>query len=369
MQLRQVQAHEAPGGGVRKVRRRGHPVQGAPRATGPYQLGHAGGAYLVPEVAALAYRQFARHRAQGPGEGSLLGSVRGGRSQRERTAAGRAPHRGALPETGRGGGGGGVRRGHGRRGGARSAQGHRRAQAVGAAPTGNEGRDFGGQAQEDRQTPQGGGCLPRVGQSPGVDDAGGDPGDPSRPPSVGSARRWPLRHLRSQRPVPPGHQPQQPPQATTRTERARDHHPQREADAAGGGRRPVRQRPSRQDHHRPQQAAAQVALRHAEGQARAFPPEPARQARRLLRSFGHRGRPGIAAAPVRAAEEDGARVVQALHLQQAGRAGSGHHHQERQEVGGAGASRGVGHLGGSHQGASHPAQPRSHVAPLGHSGL
>ena len=32
VQLRQVQAHEAPRRGVREVRRRGHPVQGAPRA-------------------------------------------------------------------------------------------------------------------------------------------------------------------------------------------------------------------------------------------------------------------------------------------------------------------------------------------------
>ena len=36
---------------------------------------------------------------------------------------------------------------------------------------------------------------------------------------------------------------------------------------------------------------AQVPVRHAQGQAGPVPPEPARQAGRLLRPFGHRGRP------------------------------------------------------------------------------
>ena len=125
---------------------------------------------------------------------------------------------------------------------------------------------------------------------------------------------------RPERPLPPRHQPQQPAEAAAGAERSRDHHPQREADAAGGGRRPVRQRPSRQDHHRPEQAPAEVAVRHAQGQAGPVPPEPARQARRLLGPFGHRRRPRAEAAPVRPAEEDGARALQAVHLQQARRA-------------------------------------------------
>ncbi len=99
---------------------------------------------------------------------------------------------------------------------------------------------------------------------------------------------------RPQRPLPPRHQPQQPPQAPAGAQRSRDHHPQREADAAGGGRRAVRQRPPRQDHHRSQQAPAQVAVRHAQGQAGPVPPEPARQARRLLGPLGHRRRPRAA---------------------------------------------------------------------------
>ena len=58
-----------------------------------------------------------------------------------------------------------------------------------------------------------------------------------------------------------------------------------------------------------------------------LPPEPARQARRLLGPFGHRRRPGAEAAPVRSAEEDGARAVQAVHLQQARGAAARRHHQ------------------------------------------
>ena len=45
--------------------------------------------------------------------------------------------------------------------------------------------------------------------------------------------------------------------------------------------------------HRPGQPAAQVAVGHAQGQAGALPAEPARQARRLPRPLGHRGRPSL----------------------------------------------------------------------------
>ena len=140
------------------------------------------------------------------------------------------------------------------------------------------------------------------------------PGDPARTAPAGAARRRPLRHVGPQRPLSPRHQPQQPPEAADRAARARHHRPQRKADAAGSGRRAVRQRPPRPRHHRHQQAPAEVAVRHAQGQAGPLPPEPARQARRLLGPFGHRDRPGAEAAPVRPAEEDGARAVQAVHL-------------------------------------------------------
>src|SRR5690348_11389560 len=74
----------------------------------------------------------------------------------------------------------------------------------------------------------------------------------------GPARRRPLRDLRPQRPLPPRHQPQQPPQAAARPRRARDHRQQREADAAGGRRRPVRQRSPRPARHRAEIGRAHV---------------------------------------------------------------------------------------------------------------
>ena len=72
---------------------------------------------------------------------------------------------------------------------------------------------------------------------------------------------------------------------------------QREADAAGGRRQPLRQR-SRGRRSRSRQPPAQVAVRHAQGQAGAFPPEP-RASASILRPFGHRRRPAAQAAPVR----------------------------------------------------------------------
>ncbi len=49
---------------LREVRRRGHRLEGPPRADGPYRAGRAGRAHLVPEVAAVAHRPAARHAAQ-----------------------------------------------------------------------------------------------------------------------------------------------------------------------------------------------------------------------------------------------------------------------------------------------------------------
>ncbi len=52
---------------------------------------------------------------------------------------------------------------------------------------------------------------------------------------------------------------------------------------AGGRGRALRQRPPRPPGHRARQPPAEVAVRHAQGQAGPLPSEPARQARRLLR--------------------------------------------------------------------------------------
>ena len=84
--------------------------------------------------------------------------------------------------------------------------------------------------------------------------AGDDPrrraGDPARAAPDGAARWWPLRDLRPERPLPPGHQPEQPAEAPSRPRCARDHRQQREAHAPGGRRRAVRQRSPRSSGHR-----------------------------------------------------------------------------------------------------------------------
>ena len=62
----------------------------------------------------------------------------------------------------------------------------------------------------------------------------------------------------------------------------------------------------------PNNRALKSPVRHAQGQAGPLPSEPARQARRLLRPFGYRRRPGAEDLPVRPAEGNGSRAVQAL---------------------------------------------------------
>ena len=194
-------------------------------------------------------------------------------------------------------------------------------------------------------------------------------GDPARSAAAGAARRRPLCHVRPQRSLSPRHQPQQPPEAADRAARAGHHHPQRKAHAAGSGRCAVRQRPPRPRHHRRQQAPVEVARRHAQGQAGPLPAEPARQARRLFRPLGHRGRSRTQAASVRPAEEDGARTVQAVHLFAARRQGSVHHGEAGQEAGRKGEAGGLGHPRRGDPRASGAAQPRADAASPRHPGF
>ena len=111
--------------------------------------------------------------------------------------------------------------------------------AVGPAPPEDD------QAAEDRHRLQPARRPRPAHQRPAGHDPRGRAGDPARPAPHGAARRWPLRHLGPQRPLPPRHQPQQPAEEAARPRRARDHHQQREAHAPGGRRRAVRQRPPR----------------------------------------------------------------------------------------------------------------------------
>ena len=202
-----------------------------------------------------------------------------------------------------------------------------------------------------------------------MDDSGRDSGAAAGVAPAGASRRRPFRHVRLERSLSPRHQPQQPPEEADGAARAGRDRPQRKAHAAGSRGRAVRQRPPRPRAARHQQPPAQVAVRHAQGQAGPLPPEPARQARGLFGPFGHRRRPGTETAPVRLAEEDGARAFQAVHLSPARSRGPLHHHQAGQGNGRAAGIDRLGHSRGCDSRASGAAQPRSHAAPPRHSGF
>ena len=219
------------------------------------------------------------------------------------------------------------------------------------------------QAAEGRQR------VHQVREPARVDGPRGGPGDPAGAAPDGAARRRPLRDERPERPLPARDQPEQPPQAAARPRRARDHRQQREADAPGGRRRAVRQRPPRPRGHGPGQPAAEVALRHAQGQAGPLPPEPARQARRLLGPLGDRRRAEPEAAPVRPAEADGARALQAVHHEPARRAQGRPEHQGGEEVRRLDGARGLGRARGGHRRAPGAAEPRADAAPPRHPGV
>ena len=95
----------------------------------------------------------------------------------------------------------------------------------GAARTELEGR-YRPKARAHAQAAGSGRGLPPIRQPPGMDDPGRGAGHPAGYPPHGAAGRRPFRHLRPERPVPPGHQPQQPPQTAAGAGRAGYHRAQ-----------------------------------------------------------------------------------------------------------------------------------------------
>jgi DNA-directed RNA polymerase subunit beta' len=81
------------------------------------------------------------------------------------------------------------------------------------------------------------------------------------------------------------------------------------------------------------------------------------------------GRPRAQAAPVRPAQEDGARAVQAVHLLAPAELRHGQYHQGRQAHGREGTAGSVGHPRGGHPRASRAAEPRADAASPGHPGV
>ena len=366
--VREVQAPEAPRGGLREVRGGGRARQGAPGADGPHRAREPGRPHLVSQVPPVAHRAGARHDPPRDRAGPLLRGLRGGRAGHDGPRAGPAPHRRDVPRRARAVRGR-LRRPHGRGGDPRAAadhgpRGRDREGAVGA-------RDdrLGSPHEEAHQAPQAPGRSQEFRQQAGMDGAQGAARAAAGASPARAPRRRAVRHLRPERPLPAGHQPQQPAEAPARPQRARDHRAQREADAAGVGGRPPRQRPPGARHHRLEQAGPEVARGHDQGQAGALPPEPARQAGRLLGKVRDRGRADPEAPPVRPAQEDGPRAVPAVRVREARDARARDHHQGREEARGARRPGGVGHPGGGDPRAPGPAQPRPHPAPPRHPGL
>ena len=283
MSVRQIQAPQASRRDLREMRRRSDAVQSAPRAHGAYRAGVPGRAHLVPEIAAVASGHGARHDAARHRARAVFRSLRRDRSRHDAAAALPAAVGRRLPRQGRR-----IRRRlhrhHGCRRRARTAARDRSQARNRDAAHRTRGDHVRHQDQENRQAPEGARGVPQVRHQAGVDGDGSAAGAAARAASAGAARRRPFRDIRSERSVSPRDQPQQPPEASARTESAGNHRAQRKAHAAGSGRFAARQRPSRQGDDRRQQASAEIARRHDQGQGRSFPPEPARQTRRLLRA-------------------------------------------------------------------------------------
>ena len=119
----------------------------------------------------------------------------------------------------------------------------------------------------------------------------------------------------------------------------------------------------------PGNRALEVPVRHAEGQAGPVPPEPARQARRLLGPVRDRRRAPAQAAAVRAAQADGARAVQAVRDEAPRRPRVRPEHQVRQADGRARPPAGVGRARRGHQGAPGVPEPGADAAPPRHPGV
>ncbi len=196
-------------------------------------------------------------------------------------------------------------------------------------------------------------------EPPRMDDPHRPAGHPAGLAPIGAAGRRPLCDLRPQRFVPARHQPEQSPQEPAPAQDARGHHPQRKAHVARGSGCAVRQWPSWARCHRSRQSRAQVAQRHAQGQERALPPEPARKTRGLLRPFRDRHRSRTQTAPMRFAQENGPRSIRAVHHPPPQGARLRPHRPLRQENDRAPNDGSVGHSRRSHPRPSRAAEPTS----------
>ncbi len=312
MRVRKVQAHQEQGHDLRPLRRRGHALVRAPPAHGAHRAGRPGQPHLVLQMLAFAHGASARQDDGRARARHLLSGLDRCRARRHAAQGRPDSHRPGEAGCGRE-----IRRGLPRRDGRFR---HSQAPAQpGSRPSDGRARRGDGEhalqtvAQENRQAHEGCRGLPFVEVEPRVDGAGRAAGHSAGVAPARSPGRRQVRDLRSERSLPPRHKPQQPPAQSSGAQDAGRDHPQREAHAAGGCRRRVRQRAPRPRRDGAGQPRAQVAVRDPQGQDGALPPEPAGQARGLLGPFGHCRRPGAQVPAVRHPEGNGASPVRAVH--------------------------------------------------------
>ena len=240
MRLRQVQGHEVQGHHLRSMRREGHPLPRPTQADGAHQPRRSGRAHLVLQGDAEPTGHAAEDEDRRSREGHLLPGLRGHRSRRPNWSTNRCSTRTATaPPCAK----------YGFEFTAtwapRPSRRSSKLDLVGLADrTARGAQQHRGPSRRRRTSPSdsrsSSSCAtPATIRVDGPRRRAGDPpgSAASRPAGIRQ-----LRHQRPQRPLPPHHQPEQPPQEADGPQRPRGHHPQREADAAAGGRRALRQR-------------------------------------------------------------------------------------------------------------------------------
>ena len=253
VRLRQVPRHEVQGHDLRPLRRQGHAQPRPPQAHGPHRAGRPRRPHLVLQGHAQPPRHAARHEDHQPGKDHLLPGLRRHRSGRDRRSrsASSSPRRST------------ARPARATATPSRPTWAPRPSRSSSSSSTSSscrselrdelrrrepEGQAVQAEAARPGQAAQGrrSRCATAAWAARRTSPSGW-----SWSASRSSRRtcgRWccstrQLRHQRPERSLSPHHQPQQPPQEAGRPQRPRGHHPQREADAAAVGRRPVRQQP------------------------------------------------------------------------------------------------------------------------------
>ena len=195
MRLRQVQAHQEQGHGLRPLRRRGDARVGPPPAHGPHRARGSREPHLVLQVLALQDGPPPRQDDERARARPLLPGLDGHRTRRHRPQGGPDPQRPGVHRRA-----GEVRRRlqgrDGRRGDSQASQEARPRRSHEGARGADGEHPLQAEPQEDRQAHEGGRGIPRLQLEARVDGAGRPSRHPAGTPSSRPARGRPLRDER-----------------------------------------------------------------------------------------------------------------------------------------------------------------------------